>query len=160
MKKSNLSKAMTALALALLMALSGCGGSAGNAGTESTASPESAGNTESTAASEAADADRNKMPDENNLTSLEVIRLMGNGINLGNTLEAYNHQSYTGGSDPDGFETGWGQPYTTAEMIQGMKNAGFDTIRIPVAWTNGMNYEKDDYTIDERLMNRVETVVN
>ena len=94
------------------------------------------------------------------MTSLEMIRAMGNGINLGNTLEAYNHKGYISGGNPDGFETGWGQPYTTAEMIRGMKNAGFDTIRIPVAWTNGMNYESGDYTIDERLMNRVETVVN
>ena len=94
------------------------------------------------------------------MTSLEMIRAMGNGINLGNTLEAYNHKGYIGGGNPDGFETGWGQPYTTAEMIMGMKNAGFDTIRIPVAWTNGMNYESGDYTIDQRLMDRVETVVN
>ena len=94
------------------------------------------------------------------MTSIEMIRAMGNGINLGNTLEAYNHNSYIYGSDPDGFETVWGQPYTTAEMIQGMKDAGFDTLRIPVAWTNGMNFEEGDYTIDERLMNRVETVVN
>ena len=94
------------------------------------------------------------------MTSLNMIRAMGNGINLGNTLEAYNHNGYLAGADPDGFETGWGQPYTTAEMIQGMKNAGFDTIRIPVAWTNGMNFEEGDYTIDERLMSRVETIVN
>ncbi|MGN0690978.1 MAG: cellulase family glycosylhydrolase, partial [Oscillospiraceae bacterium] len=79
------------------------------------------------------------------MTSLDMIRAMGNGINLGNTLEAYNHNGYLGGANPDGFETGWGQPYTTAEMIQGMKDAGFDTIRIPVAWTNGMNYEEGDY---------------
>ena len=43
-----------------------------------------------------------------NMTSLEMIRAMGNGINLGNTLEAYNHNSYVSGSDPDGFETIWG----------------------------------------------------
>ncbi|MBQ8826349.1 MAG: cellulase family glycosylhydrolase [Oscillospiraceae bacterium] len=96
----------------------------------------------------------------NNLTSLEVISLMGNGINLGNTLEAYNHQGYVGGLDPTTFETSWGQPKTTPEIIQGMKDAGFDTLRIPVAWTNGMNFESGDYTIDERLMNRVEEVVN
>lgn len=96
----------------------------------------------------------------NSLTSLEVIRLMGNGTNLGNTLEAYNHKGYVGGSDPTTFETSWGQPRTTAEMIQGMKDAGFDTLRIPVAWTNGMNFESGDYTIDERLMSRVEEVVN
>ncbi len=96
----------------------------------------------------------------NNLTSLEVISLMGNGINLGNTLEAYNHQGYLGGADPTNFETSWGQPKTTAEIIKGMKDAGFDTLRIPVAWTNGMNFESGDYTIDERLMSRVEEVVN
>ena len=53
----------------------------------------------------------------NNLTSLEVIGLMGNGINLGNTLEAYNHQGYLGGADPTNFETSWGQPKTTPEII-------------------------------------------
>lgn len=98
--------------------------------------------------------------EKNDLTSLEVIRLMGNGINLGNTLEAYAHSSYLNGGDPTDFEATWGQPLTTAEMIQGMKDAGFDTIRIPVAWTNGMNFESGDYTIDERLMARVEQVVN
>ena len=36
--------------------------------------------------------------EKNNMTSLEVIRAMGNGINLGNTLEAYNHQAYINGS--------------------------------------------------------------
>lgn len=96
----------------------------------------------------------------NSLTSLEVVRLMGNGINLGNTLEAYSHKSYLNGADPDGMETGWGQPYTTAEMFRDMKELGFDTVRIPIAWTNGMNFESGDYTIDERLMARVETVVN
>ncbi len=58
------------------------------------------------------------------------------------------------------FENAWGQPTTTQEMIDDMKAMGFDTIRIPVAWTNGMNYESGDYTIDERLLNRVETIVN
>ncbi len=95
----------------------------------------------------------------NTMTSLEVIRAMGNGTNLGNTLEAYGHPSYISGSSPTSFETSWGQPKTTEEMIQGMKAAGFDTLRIPVAWTNGMNFESGDYTIDERLMQRVDEVV-
>ena len=29
----------------------------------------------------------------NDLTSLEVVKLMGNGTNLGNTMEAYGHAS-------------------------------------------------------------------
>ena len=69
----------------------------------------------------------------NDLTATEVIRLMGNGINLGNTLEAYNHKSYVElGVDPTSFETLWGQPVTTREMIDDMKAMGFDTLRIPV----------------------------
>ena len=94
------------------------------------------------------------------MSALELTKIMGNGTNLGNTLEAYNHKGYLAGQDPSSFEMGWGQPYTTPEMIQGMKDMGFDTIRIPVAWTNGMNFESGDYTIDERLMNRVEEIVN
>ncbi|MCI7767682.1 MAG: glycoside hydrolase family 5 protein [Oscillospiraceae bacterium] len=156
MKMKTISSA-AALFLAMTM-LAGCAGSGGNAEkTDNTHAPA-----ESEAASESTPPASDPAEEEKlvGMTSLEMVRAMGNGINLGNTLEVYNHQSYTGGANPDGFETGWGQPYTTAEMIQGMKNAGFDTIRIPVAWTNGMNFEKDDYTIDERLMNRVETVVN
>lgn len=44
------------------------------------------------------------------------------GWNLGNSLEA------TGG------ETGWGNPKTTALMIQKVKAAGFQAVRIPCAW--------------------------
>lgn len=145
-----------ALLLAVTM-LAGCGNIDNPKKSDETTAAASSETASGTAALEAA-------PDEEEaikkMTSLDMIRAMGNGINLGNTLEAYNHNSYISGSNPDGFETIWGQPYTTAEMIQGMKDAGFDTIRIPVAWTNGMNYESGNYTIDERLMSRVETVVN
>lgn len=94
------------------------------------------------------------------LTALEFTKLMGNGTNLGNTMEAYNHKAYLDGADPSTFETVWGQPVTTQKMMDDMKAMGFDTIRIPVAWTNGMNFESGDYTIDERLMDRVEEIVN
>lgn len=152
MKLKTISSA-AAVCMAVTM-LAGCG--------QTDNSSESVTEQASESGSEAVTASLSPEEEEkiSSMTSLEMIRAMGNGINLGNTLEAYNHKGYIGGSNPDGFETGWGQPYTTAEMIQGMKNAGFDTIRIPVAWTNGMNYESGDYTIDERLMDRVETVVN
>ena len=55
----------------------------------------------------------------------------------------------------------WGQPETTAEMLQGMKDAGFDTIRIPVAWmTNATFLNKGDYTISKKYLKRVEEIVN
>lgn len=93
------------------------------------------------------------------LTALEVVRLMGNGINLGNTMEAYGRVSLGLTADPTAYETSWGQPVTTREMIQGMKDAGFDTLRIPVAWTNTMDFENDDFTIAESYLDRVEEIV-
>ncbi|MBR1739669.1 MAG: glycoside hydrolase family 5 protein [Ruminococcus sp.] len=94
------------------------------------------------------------------LTSLELQRLMGNGINLGNTMEAYGHGALSPDSEPSAFETRWGQPVTTQEMIDGMKDAGFDSLRIPVAWTNAMDFESGDYTIDPQYLDRVEEIVN
>lgn len=141
-----------AVILSAMLALTSC---TGNSSTPS----ESQGQADSTSSAAESTAETPASTEANSMTSLEVIRAMGNGINLGNTLEAYNHASYLNGSDPSYFETAWGQPRTTQEMIQGMKSAGFDTIRIPVAWTNGMNYESGDYTINSRLMDRVDEVV-
>ena len=96
------------------------------------------------------------------LTALELTRLMGNGTNLGNTMEACD----TGiGSlhreEPGYYETCWGQPVTTQEMLTGMKAAGFDTVRIPVAWmTNASNLAQGDPTISDAYFNRVEEIIN
>lgn len=94
------------------------------------------------------------------LTALEATRLMGNGINLGNTLEACDNNVGIKTNAPLSYETSWGQPKTTQAMIDGMKAAGFDTIRIPVAWmTNATHLYEGDYTIDAGYMDRVEEVV-
>lgn len=94
------------------------------------------------------------------LTALEATRLMGNGINLGNTLEACDNNVGIKTNAPLSYETYWGQPKTTQAIIDGMKAAGFDTIRIPVAWmTNATHLYEGDYTIDAGYMDRVEEVV-
>lgn len=103
-------------------------------------------------------ADDGSMREE--LTSLQVAELMGNGINLGNTMEAYGRAALGTGAEPTKYETYWGQPVTNQEMIDGMKAAGFDTIRIPVAWTNMMAFETGDYTIDEAYLARVKEIVD
>ena len=148
MTLDRIKKSAAAAALALAMLLGGCA--------------KTNGGSDASGASGASDASGSAAQDDgsNDVTSIEMIRLMGNGINLGNTLEAYAHQNYLNGADPADAETAWGQPITTPEMIQGMKDAGFDTLRVPIAWTNGMNFESGDYTIDERLFARVEQVVN
>lgn len=100
-----------------------------------------------------ATADENSVPN----TSLELVRDMGNGINLGNTMESCG--SWIGGSTPTSYETAWGQPKTTKAMIDGMKAAGFNSVRIPVAWSNMMS-DDGNYTIDTRYLDRVEEIVN
>ena len=165
---------IAALCLAVSMLLCGCNQSASGdtttpaAGDTTTVADDAAvqdgGNDETDSAPSAvgnnAQGDADEEEKLKGLNALELTQLMGNGINLGNTMEAYNHSAYLNGSNPTSFENIWGQPTTTQEMIDGMKAMGFDTIRIPIAWTNGMNFESGDYTIDERLMNRVEEIVN
>lgn len=90
-------------------------------------------------------------------TSVAVVRDMGNGINLGNTMEACG--DWINGTTPTSFETAWGQPVTTKAMIEGMKEAGYNSVRIPVAWSNMMSKD-GTYTIDEAYLDRVEEIVN
>lgn len=99
---------------------------------------------------------------DESLTATELVRKMGNGINLGNTMEAYGHSSYSPDEDmyTENYETLWGQPVTTQEMVDGMKAAGFDSLRVPVAWTNAMDYESGDYTINTAYLDRVEEIIN
>ena len=92
-----------------------------------------------------------------------MTRLMGNGINLGNTMEACNNGVNGGNTktSPLFYEVSWGQPVTTPEMLQAMKEGGFDTVRIPVAWmTNAAHLNRGDYTIDPAYLARVEEIVN
>lgn len=94
------------------------------------------------------------------LTATEFAYLLGNGINLGNTMEAYGRPQFGTAADTSAYETFWGQPETTQDIISGMHNAGFDTLRIPVSWTNMMNYEDGDYTIADAYLDRVEEIIN
>ena len=107
-----------------------------------TACGKKSSSTDTSASTTAAAEDGNdgeETKSDADLSSIEFVRKMGNGINLGNTLEAYNHAKGTNLATKV-YETTWGQPVTTQDMINGMKAAGFDTIRIPVSWTNMMNF--------------------
>lgn len=94
------------------------------------------------------------------LTALEFSKMLGNGINLGNTMEAYRGSGMGTNADATSYEKLWGQPITTKKMIEGYKSAGFDTLRIPVAWTNVIDYTNGDYTIKKTYLDRIETLVN
>lgn len=89
-----------------------------------------------------------------NLTTQQLVNEMGLGINLGNTLDASGN--WFEPTQPN-FETCWGSPIITKEIIEGYARAGFSSLRIPVTWSNMM---ADDYTIHPDLMDRVETILN
>ena len=88
------------------------------------------------------------------LKASTVIKEMGMGWNLGNSLDAHNSNGNEGLSS----ETSWGNPKTTANMIQNIVKKGFKTIRVPVTWHNHLiDYS---YTIDPNWMKRVKEVVD
>lgn len=90
------------------------------------------------------------------MTTMEIVRDMGLGINLGNTLESCGTWiSKSGGVS--GYETAWGSPVITEEMIKGYAKCGFGVLRIPVAWSNLM---EEDYTIHPDYMARVKQITD
>lgn len=92
-----------------------------------------------------------------NMTAADLMEDMNQGWNLANTFESCG---IVGGTKTDDFETGWGAPKTTKKMIQGVKASGFDSIRIPVAWSNMMEIKDGEYIVSEAYLKRVATVVN
>lgn len=89
------------------------------------------------------------------ITTMELVKEMGVGINLGNTFESCG--SWIDDSEVKNFETAWGSPVITQEMIQGMADEGFGVLRIPVAWSNMMDFD-NDYEINADYMARVKEV--
>lgn len=84
---------------------------------------------------------------------------MGTGANLGNTMEAVYMVDYKKNASVSSFETIWGQPITTRKYIDSLHSYGINTLRIPVAWSNG---DADDgtYKIRGDLLDRVEEIAN
>ncbi len=83
--------------------------------------------------------------------SVKFASSLGAGWNLGNTLEAWSIPV------PDDTETCWGNPKTTKELMQFLKNCGFSTVRIPVTWFQHLD---ENGNISEEWMNRVNEVAD
>ena len=54
----------------------------------------------------------------------------------------------------------WGNPVTTKEMIDTLKNTGFRTVRIPVTWHNHVTDDGNGPVISEAWLDRVQEVVD
>lgn len=96
---------------------------------------------------------------ETSSSSVEFVKKMGLGWNLGNTLDATVE---TGKTNQDNkTETSWRMPATTQEMIKSVHAAGFKTIRIPVSWHNHIeSVSGSTYKIDSKWMARVKKIVD
>ncbi len=132
------------LILSVCMAAVSITGCADNSASEKNTSDTTA---EAAAVSEKSE---NEMRD---MTTSEIVADMGLGINLGNTFESSG--MYLG--SVEAYETGWGSPVITEEMIRGYKDAGFGVLRVPVAWSNLMNVRT--YEISPEYIARVKEVI-
>lgn len=80
------------------------------------------------------------------ITSAELSKELVPGWNVGNSLEAI------------GGETAWGNPKITQQLIDSIKAAGFNSVRIPVGWRKYS--DEKSFTIQASWLDRVEEVVN
>ncbi len=92
------------------------------------------------------------------MTAKEVVAQMKNGWNLGNTMDVQNAGSLNTLS-PQVWETGWGNPVTTPELIDAVIEKGFNVIRIPVTWNDHL-LVNEDYKIVDSWMDRVQEIVD
>lgn len=89
-------------------------------------------------------------PTDDNIgeTAQQAVKNIFAGWNIGNSLEV-----------PDG-ETAWGNPATTQKLIDGVKAAGFNAVRIPCAWSSHLVADAEPFTIDPAWLKRVREVVD
>lgn len=98
-------------------------------------------------------------PDDPFETSYEMVENLKMGYNLGNTLDANPWGSWWDPSTKTiaDWETSWGQPLTTQEIIDAIAAKGFNIIRIPVTWYPHMDAQDN---VSAEWMNRVQEVVD
>ena len=77
-------------------------------------------------------------------TAKEIQAKMGMGFNIGNSMEVPNNP------------TAWGNPFPTQALLDSVKAAGFNTVRIPCAWDSHTSGGK----VTETWLDSVKTVVD
>ena len=86
---------------------------------------------------------------------MAFVRNMKVGWNLGNTFDAITNAQK---EDELSIEWSWCGEKTTKEMIDAVKAAGFQTLRLPVSWHNHVS--GDQYTISAAWLDRVQEVLD
>jgi endoglucanase len=89
--------------------------------------------------------------------ALEFVKDMKIGWNLGNTFDANDSRAYNVSEDLL-YESMWTGTETTKEMIDKIKEAGFNTVRLPNSWHNHLT--NASYTISKAWLDRYQEVVD
>lgn len=147
-------KGIAIFLLLVMVCLSGCSGNGETAATEPVETTVTEQQTVETTDPEVETVN----PDMRDISTMELVREMGIGINLGNTYEAFGDWIVQwGDGSVESYETAWGSPVITREIIQGYADAGFGVLRIPVHWMNLMG---EDYSLSAEYVAAVQEVVD
>lgn len=98
------------------------------------------------------------------ITSMELVKDMGIGWNLGNTLDVCQadrdgdgkvNEQAAEGEKVD--ETLWGNPMTKPELFKALREDGIKSVRLPVTWRDHIDEEGN---IDGEWLKRVHEIVD
>ncbi|OLA71949.1 MAG: hypothetical protein BHW52_00235 [Ruminococcus sp. 37_24] len=94
-------------------------------------------------------------------SAFDITSQMVIGWNLGNSLDSTN-DNLTMDSSPKKFAMAWGNPEPTKELIEAVKNGGFNTIRIPTTWYQHLYLDEstNTYKIDTKWLAYVKQFVD
>lgn len=156
-QKHRFLKTITSLFLSLAI-ITGC--TQGSDNIESNNSPDNEAVT--TAASVSTEVEKATLMRD--ITSMELVKEMGVGWNLGDTLDVCQADRNGDGVIDEHVEDGekvdetlWGNPKATKELFEALKEDGIKSVRIPITWRDHMD---ENYQVDAEWMDRVEEVVN
>lgn len=142
MKTKRIISAVIAAALCLGCAV-GCSDKDGD-----TASNDQS--TASTASDSAAETKQEVNMEIRDIPSVELVKEMTIGWNLGNTMDA------TGNSGVEA-ETSWQPDKTSEAMMKLLADTGINVLRLPVSWGEHVD---EDFKVDEAWMARVHEIVD
>lgn len=98
------------------------------------------------------------------ITSMELVKDMGLGWNLGDTLDVCQADRDGDGRVNEHVEEGekvdetlWGNPKATRELFTALKEDGIKSVRIPVTWRDHID---GDGNVDREWMDRVHEIVD
>lgn len=91
-------------------------------------------------------------------TASTIANDMGLVWNLGNSFESVDRRFESETYGQVG-EKAWGNPKTTKKLIQAVKAAGFNTIRVPISYLNKIG-TAPNYEIDTDYLDRIQQVVD